>query len=206
MKTMSDLDEIQIKTPNGQIYGRSAGDRGNSLILGLHGWSQRNGWQTWRPLLQPLGDAGYYVVSVDLPGWGKSESWNVGPASTEIAKAAVLTILDALNHDSATLMGKSWGGGIAIQLALDEPQKVINLILTAPAFGNIDKLSEIRQPTLLSWSEDDPVIPFKNAGVYANGIPEIQTVYYKTGGHSAAIKNAKEFIPTAVEFLRRSPS
>jgi hypothetical protein len=23
------------------------------LVLGLHGWSQRNGWHTWEPLIAP---------------------------------------------------------------------------------------------------------------------------------------------------------
>lgn len=201
---MSNLDEIYIETPNGQIYGRSAGEPGNLLILGLHGWSQRNGWHTWQPLLKSLGDAGYYAVGVDLPGWGKSKSWHNGPASTEGAKSAVLDILDALGYDVAILMGKSWGGGIAIHLALAEPQRTVKLILTAPAFGNLDRLSELRQPTLLAWSEDDPVIPFKTAAVYEKSIPEIQTVYYKTGGHSAAIENANDFIPRALEFLGSS--
>ena len=156
--------------------------------------------------MKPLGDAGYYAVSVDLPGWGKSKSWDNGPASTEVAKSAVLAILDSLGYDAAVLMGKSWGGGIAIHSALDRPQRVFRLILTAPAFGNLDRLSELRQPILLAWSEDDPVIPFKIAAVYEKGIPDIQTVYYKTGGHSAAIKNANDFVPRAVEFLRNNKS
>ena len=199
---MSNLNEIYIETPNGRIYGRSAGEPGNLLILGLHGWSQRNGWHTWKPLLGSLGDAGYYALGVDLPGWGNSNSWTNGPASTEVAKTAVLDILDVLGHDVAIIMGKSWGGGIAIHLALDEPQRIEKLILTAPAFGNLDRLSKLRQPTMLAWSEDDPVIPFKTARAYDNSIPVIQTVYYKTGGHSAAINNANDFIPKMLEFLR----
>ena len=61
-----------IQTENGLIYGMCAGDPGSALVLSLHGWSQSNGWQTWQPLLQPLAEAGYYVVSVDMPGWGQS--------------------------------------------------------------------------------------------------------------------------------------
>jgi pimeloyl-ACP methyl ester carboxylesterase len=149
-----------------------------------------------------LGDAGYYALSVDLPGWGKSKSWNKGPVSSKAAKSAILAILDVLSYDVAILMGKSWGGGIAIGLALDEPQRIAKLLLTAPAFGNLERLSELRQPTMLAWSEDDPVIAFKTAKVYEKSIPSIQTVYYKTGGHSAAINNANDFIPRALGFLR----
>ena len=66
------MDDIFIKLELTTVYGKLAGDPANPLLLGIHGWSQRNGWHTWEPLMAPLADAGYCVVSVDMPGWGDS--------------------------------------------------------------------------------------------------------------------------------------
>ncbi len=53
----------------------------------------------------------------------------------------------------------------------------------------------------MAWAEDDPVIPIQYAMEYEQVIPSIDLVTFATGGHSAAPKNAEEFIPKAVEFL-----
>jgi pimeloyl-ACP methyl ester carboxylesterase len=195
------LNDIWIETPHGKVYGKSAGERGRPLVLGIHGYSQRNGWHTWEPLMQPLADAGFWVVSVDMPGWGKSAPGNGDPVPTIVA------ILDGLGMDAASnqpvaLMGKSWGGGIALEVALQYPERVDKLILTAPARQNLDPLRNLQQPVLLSWAEDDQVIPYTTAQKYMERIPNIQLETYATGGHSAAQNNVADFAPKAITFLR----
>lgn len=179
------------------------GDPSSELVLGIHGWSQRNGWHTWEPLIMPLGEAGFYALSVDMPGWGQSKSWGSEPLSSGQAVAAILAILDATGKRNAALMGKSWGGRVALQAALDHPLKVSKLILTAPAYNDFSRLSELVQPILLAWSEDDPVIPFEYATRFEANVPHIEVVSYPSGGHSAAQKNADDFAPRALTFLKR---
>ncbi|MDT8306967.1 MAG: alpha/beta fold hydrolase [Anaerolineae bacterium] len=195
------MDEIWINIPSGKVHGMQAG--AGPLVLALHGWSQRNGWHTWQPLLPPLAEAGYRAISVDMPGWGASPPLPAGQLHTESAVPVVVELLEALGVDAATLMGKSWGGGVALQTALDHPQRVANLILTAPAFKRLDRLGEIRQPVLLAWAEDDPVIPIRFARDYVMNVPQIALVTYETGGHSAAPKNAADFAPRAIAFLQQ---
>lgn len=194
------MDEIWVETALAKIHGMSAG--GGPLVLGLHGWSQRNGWHTWQPLIAPLADAGFRTVSVDMPGWGGSPALETGQITTGSAVAVVLGLLDAFEAKTATLMGKSWGGGIALQTALDHPERVEKLILTAPAFRRLDRLAEIVQPILLAWAEDDPVIPIRFAGDYVTKVPALTFVTYQKGGHSAAPKNADDFARRAVAFLQ----
>ena len=195
------IEEIYIPTINGQIYGRAAGDPGSPLILGLHGWSQRNGWHTWQKFLEPLSEAGYYAVSVDMPGWGKSALWGDGPLSSREAMEAVLTILEKLEKVSCILMGKSWGGGIALHFALTYPTHVSKLILTAPAYRHMEALDRLSQPVLIAWSEDDPVIPVKYAAEFEAIIPNAELTTYAFGGHSAAQKNAEDFTSRILQFL-----
>jgi pimeloyl-ACP methyl ester carboxylesterase len=198
------LTEQNISTPNGRIYGKSSGDQANSLIVGLHGYSQRNGWHTWEPLLAPLGSAGFFALSVDMPGWGQSDSWGSGPLSQEQAVEAVLAIMAAFDKKLAVLMGKSWGGAVAIMAALAHPEKVSKLILTAPAYSNTAALKGLAQPVLLAWAEDDPVIPYTYATKFVEAAPHVQIESYPTGGHSAAPKNAADFAPKAVTFLKEN--
>jgi pimeloyl-ACP methyl ester carboxylesterase len=196
------LEEVWLNTNRGMIYGMAAGDDSNPLVLGLHGWSQRNGWHTWQPLLVPIASAGFFVVSIDMPGWGRSEPWSSGSLGHDEAIEAVLAVIDGLGHASAHLMGKSWGGGVAIATALAFPGQVGKLILTAPAYRDLDKLAGLSQPVLLAWAQDDPVIPYPNAEMIVEHLPDCQLITYASGGHSAAPKNAADFAPKAIAFLR----
>ena len=119
------MNDIWIKTKMGKVYGKSAGISSNPLILDLHGMNKANGWKTWEPMLQPLADAGYYVVSVDMPGWGKTPAWKrfrTSPPSS--VASAVIAIIDGLEAETAILMGKSWGGGVAFATALAHPKRI----------------------------------------------------------------------------------
>jgi pimeloyl-ACP methyl ester carboxylesterase len=194
------MKEIWIATDYGRIFAKTAGPQEGLLVLGIHGYSQRNGWHTWEPLMGPLAEAGFRVVSVDMPGWGQSVPTQ-GQVTGDDAVQTVLQILDGLDVEKAILMGKSWGGNVAVETAVTHPHLITHLILTAPAIRNTNLLAQISQPVLLAWAEDDPVIPYKYAAQIAAAIPDCQLETYPTGGHSAAPKNAADFGPKAVAFL-----
>ena len=196
------MNDLFIETKSWRIFAKSAGHPADPLLLGIHGWSQRNGWHTWQPLMRPLADAGFRIVSVDMPGWGRSRPLQSEPPAADPA-AAVLAILDALESETAVLMGKSWGGSVALDVALNHPARVSKLILTAPARLNLDGLAQLQQPVLLAWAQDDPVIPYQQAAKFVNVIPDIQLETYPTGAHSAAQNNVADFAPKAIQFLKR---
>ena len=196
------MKEVFIKSDKGTIFGMSTGDAGGPLVLGIHGWSQRNGWHAWQPLMEPLAESGFNVVSLDMPGWGRSEAWDGGSLSVEDGVRAVLAVIESLAAQSAIRMGKSWGGGIALKTALVHRQSVEKLVLTAPAFRDVDRLGALSQPVILAWAEDDPVIPYRHAAQFASAIARVELVTYPTGGHSAGPKNVDDFGPRVVSFLR----
>ncbi len=195
------MDDINIEISQTTVYGKSTGDPDKPLILGIHGWSQRNGWHTWKSLLDPLAGAGFFVVSVDMPGWGNSPALDKSPLIGQTAVSVVVKIVERLHKDSAVIMGKSWGGGVAVNTAVSHPYRVSHLILTAPAIRNYDLLASIQQPVLLAWAEDDHVIPIANAKRFVSAAPGTNLVTYSSGGHSAAANNAADFSQKAVEFL-----
>jgi pimeloyl-ACP methyl ester carboxylesterase len=195
------MQEISIVTEHEPVYGQAAGRVGDRLVVGVHGWSQRNGWHTWAPLLQPLGQAGFYVVCIDMPGWGKSRSWSDEPMNRDQGIEALEAVIAGLGYQQASFMGKSWGGGLALELALQRPEIVQGLILSAPAFRDFDRLPGLTRPVLLAWSKDDPVIPFSYASRFVETLPVVELVAFEAGGHSAGPKNADTFSPKAIDFL-----
>ncbi len=194
------MEAIWIDIPSGRVFGMTAGD--GPLVLGLHGWSQRNGWHTWEPLIEPLATGGFRVVSVDMPGWGNSPAVGDGRLSSEQAVDVVLALLDGLGAETAALMGKSWGGGVALRTALDYSKRITKLILSAPAFRDFGRLEHLPQPVLLAWAEDDDVIPIGHAETYTDHVPDIRLETYESGGHSAAPENADDFAPKVISFLK----
>ncbi|MEM7336182.1 MAG: alpha/beta hydrolase [Chloroflexota bacterium] len=196
------LDDLFIKTDYTTIYGKMAGDPSAQLVLGIHGWSQRNGWHTWEPLLAPIAEAGYCAVSIDMPGWGDTPAIDHLPLMGERAVDVVVEVMDKLMQETAVLMGKSWGGGVVINTALMHPTRISHLILTAPAFRDFEKLATLEQPVLLAWSKDDPTIPYGVSDEYMTHLSKAKRITYETGGHSAAPENAEDFAPKAIQFLK----
>ena len=195
------MDDIYIKLELTTVYGKLAGDPAAPLVLGLHGWSQRNGWRSWEPLMAPLADAGYCAVSVDMPGWGDSPALDNLPLGGERAVSVVIDIMNGLQKETAVLMGKSWGGGVAVRTAIAFAERINRLVLTAPALRNFEQVGLLTQPVLLAWAEDDPIIPCAMADVFVKMAPQTELVIYPTGGHSAAQNNAAEFAPRLLAFL-----
>jgi pimeloyl-ACP methyl ester carboxylesterase len=80
----------------------------------------------WVQQLKPLGAAGYRAIAVDMPGFGEMPEVPE-PAPWEL----VLATLDELGIAQATLVGVSWGGGMALRVAAVAPQRVTKLVLVS---------------------------------------------------------------------------
>ena len=73
----------------------------------------------------------YRNIVVDLPGWGRSPRKTDQPLLFHAAHA-VSAAMTALGIDRAHLVGNSYGGGVAMRLAVTEPERVDRLVLMAP--------------------------------------------------------------------------
>ena len=86
----------------------------------------------WSEHLEPLADAGYRAVAVDLPGFGEA---SVEPGE-QAAWNDVLETMRALELDRAALVGSSFGGAVALRVAVVAPAAVSALaLISAPAPG-----------------------------------------------------------------------
>ncbi|MEJ8573823.1 alpha/beta hydrolase [Microbaculum marinum] len=74
------------------------------------------------------------VIAIDRPGHGWSQR-AAGPEAALPSDQAryVIGVLDDLKVAKAVIVGHSWGGALALNLALEYPHRVAGLVLLAPA-------------------------------------------------------------------------
>lgn len=110
---------------DGRIFGASYGD-GEPWILALHGW-QRSHSDFDVVLGETVEGAALDGVALDLPGFGASPPPLAPWGSGEYAEA-VEPVLEKLRRP-AVVLGHSFGGLVALNLALRRPQLVAALVL-----------------------------------------------------------------------------
>jgi pimeloyl-ACP methyl ester carboxylesterase len=171
-------ESIDAKTlATGQMFAHEYGhtayyDAGTGpVIVLLHGFG---GWHvTWHALQPALVAAGYRVISIDALGAGASARPSFTSAYTTASQARiVIALLASLGITEYTLLGHSYGGRIALQIALLAPDAVTRIVALAP-----EALSTARPPiatlvgvpvlgyALAYWSTAPGLVQFGLRGV-----------------------------------------
>lgn len=124
------MTEALGNTPDvGALAYREAGT-GERAVLLVHGNFAGKSW--WRELLAGP-PAGAHFLAPDLPGFGESQA---GPDFTpSISRYAdsLAEFLDAAGIEHPILVGHSFGGAVAVQLALSDPDRFPAMLLLGPA-------------------------------------------------------------------------
>ena len=97
----------------------------------------------WEPIVPALAET-RRVVRYDMRGFGRSRS--ARGAYTDAGDLRAL--LDALAIERAHVVGASFGGLVALELAATQPARVASLVLLASALPDIDP-----SPALLAFAE-----------------------------------------------------
>lgn len=158
-----------IPTRYGAMHAYVQG-RGPAILL-AHGYHPKNDWQVWAHNIEALAGAGFTVYALDMLGYGQSDGDRL---DHQQQSRALLALMDAEGLQTVTAGGVSWGGMIALELALTAPKRVERLILVDSAgMGHYSEqqLESIACPTLIVWEEDDSVIPLANAAWFGAAIP-----------------------------------
>ena len=105
--------------------------RGDRVVVLLHGIlldSQMN-----RRLAADLAEHGYRVVSLDLPGHGRSDRPRHASAHRMDSYAHhVVALLDHLGVEQAVIGGVSLGANVSLQVAVQAPERVRALVAEMP--------------------------------------------------------------------------
>ena len=120
----------KIVSCNGQNVAVRDQGMGSVVVL-LHGFG---GWTCgWDRLQAALVASGYRVIAIDSIGAGAStRSLRPADYSTGAQANLVLAVLQRLGVEQVTLIGHSYGGRIALQMALYAPDRVNDIIAIAP--------------------------------------------------------------------------
>jgi pimeloyl-ACP methyl ester carboxylesterase len=105
------------------IYYRCAG--AGPLVVLVHGITSTSA--TWEKVIPYLAEH-YTVIAPDLLGHGESAKPR-GDYSLGAYASGIRDLLVALGHDRATFVGHSLGGGVAMQLAYQFPERCERLVL-----------------------------------------------------------------------------
>ncbi len=115
-----------------QLRAVTAGAGDTTLVL-LHGFGES--LFTWRALVDPLATK-TRVIAVDLPGFGGSQKPDSG-YSLPTMTARLSDFLDRSTKGPIVVIGHSMGGELAAALALARPDRIVAIVLIAPAGWNI---------------------------------------------------------------------
>ncbi|MCW3057481.1 MAG: alpha/beta hydrolase fold protein [Solirubrobacterales bacterium] len=123
---MSPVDELGLRelTLHGhRVAYRQAGS--GPVVVLIHGITSDS--STWRRVLPYLARR-FTVIAPDLAGHGGSAKPK-GDYSLGAHASGVRDLLLALGHDRATFVGHSLGGGIAMQISYQFPERCERLVL-----------------------------------------------------------------------------
>lgn len=115
---------VQKVAIHGHDVAYRRGGRGPVLLL-LHGIAGSSG--TWIPAMRLL-ERDYTVLAPDFIGHGKSAK-PLGDYSLGNHASGVRDLLELLDVDRVTVVGQSFGGGVAMQFAYQFPERCERLVL-----------------------------------------------------------------------------
>jgi pimeloyl-ACP methyl ester carboxylesterase len=170
-----------VDVPEGQVHYRSEGT-GSPLLLIHQSVCSSDEYSRLIPLLSKY----YRVIAMDTLGYGESSK---PPQMYQIPDytQSVISFLDALGIDKASVVGHHTGASIAAELAAVFPERVNKLVLSGCPVHRVKSIPDYMQP-----------MEIKEDGSHLTRIWEIARSY----GPNAPIEIHHEI---ALEYLKAGP-
>jgi 3-oxoadipate enol-lactonase len=130
--------ELMIPVADGEIWAEDTGGDRTPVVLVNPGWSTA---RIWTPVMGLLAGR-FRLIRYDDRGVGRSPA----PSVPFTRLADLRAVLDHADPGPAVVVGHSGGGGTALALALDNPERVCALVLVAPGAPDYP------------WPQDDPYV------------------------------------------------
>ncbi|VFS42890.1 2-hydroxy-6-oxononadienedioate/2-hydroxy-6-oxononatrienedioate hydrolase [Serratia liquefaciens] len=150
-----------------RIHINDCGD-GKETVVMLHGSGPgATGWANFSRNIDPLVEAGYRVLLLDCPGWGKSDAIVNSGSRSDLNARILKSVVDQLGIDKVHLLGNSMGGHSAVAFTLSWPERVAKLVLMGGGTGGMSLFTPMptegikllnalyREPTIEKPQKDD---------------------------------------------------
>ena len=198
----AEIAERELVLSGKKLHYLEAGERGGTTMLLLHG--ARFSSDTWRKLgtIDKLTDAGYYVVALDLPGFGRSQSVDID------RNELLVTIMDALAIDKAVVVSPSMSGAFSFPLVIRATYRVFGFVPVAPGGidANVKALRKVSVPTLVVWGENDQIIPLEKSVVLTAAMTDSRRVILRGASHPCYLDSPDEFHRELIAFTESLPT
>ncbi len=176
----------EIKAHNAALHVVEEGERAKApAVLLCHGFPAI--WSSWKFQMTALAKAGYRVIAPDMRGYGRSSAPVYAEDYTPFHTVGdLVTILDALEIETATVIGHDFGANVAWNAAMMRPDRFtavcgISVPYMAPGGDSfLDKLraAGAHQFYMFEQIKEESDEAWKNAAVTIPG------VYYWTSGEA----------------------
>ena len=140
---------------------------GDPVFL-IHGASSHIG--TWEPTIIPMLRDEFQIAAYDRPGMGYTPDRPPGSDTLALQAKVAAETIEKLGLKRPIVVAHSWGGAVALRLALDRPDLVSGLVLIAPVAyewpGGVDWYNYWSANPLSGWLFNNLVAqPFAGASV-----------------------------------------
>ncbi len=120
-----------IDTRGGAIFVQQWGTQSGPDILLIHGSTSHS--TEFAVSLAPTLGADFHLTAFDRPGMGRSTNRPADAHELAVQATTAADVIRAQSLESPIVVGHSYGGAVALRLALDYPDLVSGLVLLAPA-------------------------------------------------------------------------
>ena len=195
------IEEYRYRLEGGEIYAVQIGDKTLPALLLIHG--SPGDWTAWKQLIlsSNLTDR-YRLIIPDRPGYQNS-TFKGGSLSTQ---SKALEVLMREHCHPCIVAGHSFGGALALQLAVDYPEKVAAVVslsgtiaapFQAPQWYNFLAKNKWMQPILSSGfksSNQEMMSLSKDLFALESKLKELdQPFYLLQGGKDVLVNPASPF-------------
>ena len=130
LRTRPHLYEMQSVTVDGVALNYVSAGSGQPVVL-LHG-NPGSLHDFTLSLFERLAES-YHVFAFDRPGHGHSERADAHDTTVEVQAEMIHDALRKLSIKKPVLVGHSWGGSLALAVAVAHPDDLTGIVLLAPA-------------------------------------------------------------------------
>lgn len=116
-----------VNVDGARVHYQEFGEAAKPALILIHGYTASV--YVWKTVAPMLADAGFRVIAVDLIGFGYSEKPAWFDYTIRSQARMVSRFMSRLGIGRATLVGNSYGGAVALNVTLDNPEAVEKLVL-----------------------------------------------------------------------------
>jgi pimeloyl-ACP methyl ester carboxylesterase len=171
-----------------RTYIEQWGDPGNPPVMLVHGLGD-NAARDWRHLAPALAE-NFYVITFDLPGFGRSEKYNALYTPDSYARF-VAWVVDEYVEGPFALIGHSMGGTIALNYASGHADRLTRLVL-------IDAAGVLHRTAFTKHLIDDLKLPGNNTDEPADNLEALNDLL------GFSLEDIDRY-PAALDAVLRSP-